>query len=267
MAGRQPRRDHQRRMSLGDHLAELRRRLFRSAVALVVAGIGGFAVSGFVLDALRSPITELGKAQGRTAMLNYTDVTSAFDLRMQIAFTVGVVASSPIWLYQLWAFVVPALERHERRYAISFVGAAVPLFVAGCVAGWLVLPHMVTLLTSFSPAGTSTILTARDYVNFVLKLMLAVGAAFVLPLLLVLLNAIGVISGRSILRSWRVAIIAIVGFTAIATPAADVMSMFGLAIPMVALFFIAAGYAVLHDRRQLKKLASGLPSPLPIGEV
>lgn len=251
-------------MSLGAHLTELRKRLFRSALALLIASLIGFTLSGWVLDRLRSPIATLAESQHRTAMLNFSDVTSAFDLRMQIAFTVGVAMSSPVWLYQLWAFVMPALDKREKRYAIGFVGSAVPLFLAGTAAGWSVLPHMVELLAGFSPAGTSTILTARSYADFVLKLMLAVGVAFVLPLFLVLLNAVGVLSARTIRRSWRIAILAIVGFTAIATPAADVMSMFLLAIPMVALYGAAAGYTALHDHTRAKRLEALEPVPLVI---
>jgi sec-independent protein translocase protein TatC len=236
-------------MSLGSHLIELRKRLFIAALAIVLGMVAGYIVSDFVLDALIRPISELAAEQGRDASLNFTDVSSAFDLRIQIAFTVGVVVSSPVWLYQLWAFVMPGLKKKEKRYAIGFVGAAVPLFLAGCAAGWFVLPHMVTLLTGFAPEGTTALLTARSYFDFVLKLVLAIGIAFVLPVFLVLLNFAGVLSAVAILKSWRIAILAITVFTAIATPAADVMSMFLLAIPMVLLYFTAAGIAYLHDRR------------------
>ena len=128
------------------------------------------------------------------ALLNFGEITAAFDLRLQLAFTVGVVLSSPVWLYQLWAFIVPALTRREKGYALGFVGAAVPLFAAGCAAGWLVLPHMISLLVGFAPSNSSSILNARSYVDFILRLMLIVGIAFVLPLLLVLLNVVGVMS-------------------------------------------------------------------------
>ncbi|MCS5733364.1 twin-arginine translocase subunit TatC [Herbiconiux daphne] len=236
-------------MSLGSHLIELRKRLFIAALAIVLGMVAGYIVSDYVLSALIRPISELAAEQGRDASLNFTDVSSAFDLRIQIAFTVGVVVSSPVWLYQLWAFVMPGLKKHEKRYAVGFVAAAVPLFLAGCAAGWFVLPHMVTLLTGFAPEGTTALLTARSYFDFVLKLVLAIGIAFVLPVFLVLLNFAGVLSAVAILKSWRIAILAITLFTAIATPAADVMSMFLLAIPMVLLYFTAAGIAWLHDRR------------------
>ncbi|MDO9397896.1 MAG: twin-arginine translocase subunit TatC, partial [Herbiconiux sp.] len=194
--------------------------------------------------------------QGREASLNFTDVSSAFDLRIQIAFTVGVVISAPVWLYQIFAFVMPGLKRNEKQYAIGFVCAAVPLFFSGTVAGWFVLPHMVVLLTGFAPEGTTALLTARAYYDFVLKLVLVIGVAFVLPVFLVILNFAGVLTAKAILKSWRIAILAITLFTAIATPAADVLSMFLLAIPMLLLYFGAAGIAYLHDRRKAKKQAA-----------
>jgi sec-independent protein translocase protein TatC len=241
-------------MSLGAHLVELRNRLFISALAIVLGMVVGFILSDFILSALTQPIADLAAQQGREASLNFTDVSSAFDLRIQIAFTVGVVLSSPVWLYQVFAFVLPGLKKKEKRYALGFVCAAVPLFLAGCVAGWFVLPHMVTLLTGFAPEGTTALLTARSYYDFVLKLVLAIGIAFVLPVFLVILNFAGVLSAVAILKSWRIAILAITLFTAIATPAADVMSMFLLAIPMLLLYFTAAGIAWLHDRRKRRAM-------------
>ncbi|MFB2582677.1 twin-arginine translocase subunit TatC [Herbiconiux sp. P15] len=250
-------------MSLGAHLIELRKRLTIAAIAIVAAAIGGFAISDFVLAAMIQPIAELAAEQNRDASLNFTDVSSAFDLRIQIALTVGIVVSSPVWLYQLWAFVMPGLKKSEKRYAIGFVAAAVPLFLAGCAAGWFVLPHMVELLTGFAPEGTTALLTARSYFDFVLKLVLVIGVAFVLPVFLVLLNFAGVLPAADILRSWRIAILAVTLFTAIATPAADVMSMFLLAIPMIGLYFLAAGIAALHDRRAAR-LASRLDLELAV---
>ncbi len=243
-------------MSLGAHLIELRKRLFIAALGLLVGMIAGFIISDFVLTALTQPIADIAAQQGREASLNFTDVSSAFDLRIQIAFTVGVVISSPVWLYQVFAFVMPGLKRNEKQYAIGFVAAAVPLFFAGCVAGWFVLPHMVVLLTGFAPEGTTALLTARAYYDFVLKLVLAIGIAFVLPVFLVILNFAGVLSAKTILKSWRIAILAITLFTAIATPAADVMSMFLLAIPMLALYFGAAGIAAINDRRRRRRQQS-----------
>ncbi len=241
-------------MSLGQHLLELRKRLFIAGIAVVLAAIVGWFLSDYILNALRNPILEVGQDQGRNATLNYQTVTSAFDLKLQISLYAGIIISSPVWLYQIFAFLVPGLTRKEKRYTFGFFFSAVPLFLAGCVAGWWVLPHIVELLTRFAGAQDSSLITAKDYFDFVLKLVLAVGVAFVLPAFLVLFNAMGILSGSSIIRSWRMAILAITVFTAIATPAADVMSMFLLAIPMVMLYLLAAGIALLNDKRRARKV-------------
>lgn len=241
------------RMSLGEHLRELRKRLFISAIAIVVTAVGGFIVAPYVIEQLRIPIQEI--AEARNAELVYTTVTGAFDLRLQIAVTIAIVAASPIWLYQVFAFLVPGLTTKEKKYTFGFFFSAVPLFFAGAASGWLVFPHMVILLSSFAGDDTATFLDAKPYYDFVIKLVLAVGIAFVLPVFLVLLNFVGVLSAKAILKSWRIAILVICIFTAIATPAADVVSMFLLAIPMVLLYFAAVGVATIHDRRAAKRAA------------
>ena len=241
------------RMSLGEHLRELRKRLFISAIAIVVTAVGGFNVAPYVIEQLRIPIQEI--AEARNAELVYTTVTGAFDLRLQIAVTIAIVAASPIWLYQVFAFLVPGLTTKEKKYTFGFFFSAVPLFFAGAASGWLVFPHMVILLSSFAGDDTATFLDAKPYYDFVIKLVLAVGIAFVLPVFLVLLNFVGVLSAKAILKSWRIAILVICIFTAIATPAADVVSMFLLAIPMVLLYFAAVGVATIHDRRAAKRAA------------
>ena len=248
-------------MSLGQHLLELRRRLLFSGVAVVLGMVVGYLVSGYVWDGLRAPV--LAVAERHDASINYTNITEAFDLKLQIAVTVGIVVSAPVWLYQVWAFIVPGLTKKERRYGFGFFFAAVPLFFAGCLAGWSVWPHIVELMLGFAPAQETTFLSARSYLDFVLKLVLVVGVAFVLPVFLVLLNFAGVLSAASILASWRIAILTIVLFTAVATPAADVFSMFLLAIPMVLLCLAAAAVAWIHDRRAARRneaLGAGLPA-------
>lgn len=243
-------------MSLGQHLLELRKRLFLAAAGILLGAIVGWLLSKPVWDALREPILAIVRAQNRNAQINYPDITSAFDLKLKISFYVGLVVSSPMWLYQIFAFLVPGLTRKEKQYTFGFFFTAVPLFLAGCAAGWYVLPHVVELMTSFAPPEDAAFINAKDYFDFVLKLIFAIGIAFVLPAFIVLLNFAGVISAQSIIKSWRVAILVIILFTAIATPAADVGSMFLLAVPMVVLYFAAYGIAVLHDRRAAKRAAA-----------
>ncbi len=255
------------RMTLGDHLLELRKRLYIAAAAILVGMVGGWFVADFLLDVLRGPIYTIAEAQNRVATLNYDGISSAFDLKLQIALTIGIVATSPIWLYQIWAFFMPGLTRREIKYTLGFFLSAIPLFLLGCWAGFTVFPHIVELMTSFAPSQDSAIITAKTYFDFVLKLVLVVGVAFVLPVFLVLLNFAGVISAKRILKSWRVAILLIVLFTAIATPAADILSMFMLAIPMVVLYFTAAGIAWLHDRRKAKRVKATLVDPNVASEL
>ncbi|TFC42026.1 twin-arginine translocase subunit TatC [Cryobacterium sp. TMT1-21] len=240
-------------MSLGQHLLELRKRLFWAAAGIAVGAVIGWFLSDFVWDSLREPIYAIVEAQNRNAQLNYPDITSAFDLKLKISFYVGLIVSSPVWLYQIFAFLTPGLTRKEKQYTFGFLFTAIPLFLAGCAAGWYVLPNVVGLMTSFAPKEDAALIVAQNYLDFVLKLMIAIGVAFVLPVFIVLLNLAGVISAASIIKSWRVAILVIVLFTAIATPAADVVSMFLLAIPMVVLYFAAYGIAFLHDRRAARR--------------
>jgi sec-independent protein translocase protein TatC len=240
-------------MSLGEHLLELRKRLGIIGLSIVLAAIGGWFLADPVWSALSDPIIEIARERNRDAEINYTTVTEAFDTKIAIAVVLGIVMAAPVWLYQVWAFFLPALMKRERRLALGFLSAAVPLFLAGVTAGWMVLPNIVVLLTSFAPEQSATLLTAKVYLDFALKLVLAIGVGFVLPVFLVVLNFVGVLEARSIIKGWRVAIIIIALFTAIATPAADVVSMVILAIPMVVLYFIAAGIATVHDRRAAKR--------------
>jgi sec-independent protein translocase protein TatC len=249
-------------MPIASHLSELRRRLFRSAAAILVGAVAGWFVSEPVWAFLSWPIHQFAEEHGRTAAINFDTITGAFDLRMQLAIQLGLILSAPVWLYQIFAFIVPGLTRREKRAGFGFVALSVPLFVAGAAAGVWVLPHIVELMAGFAPESSATLVTAGTYYDFVLKLILAVGIAFVLPAFLVLLNRLGVLQGRTILRGWRVAVIAICGFTAIATPAADVFSMLLLAAPMVCLYFGAAGASMLHDRRLERRRAKEFALPV-----
>jgi sec-independent protein translocase protein TatC len=241
-------------MSLGEHLVELRKRLFIAGGAIIVGAIVGFFFAPYVIDAIRVPIDEL--ALKRNATIMYTTVSGSFDLRIQISFMIGIVATSAIWLYQIFAFLVPGLTGKEKRYTFGFFFSAVPLFLAGATLGWVIFPHTVELLTSFSDPKDATSLDAKSYYDFVIKLVLAIGVAFVLPVFIVLLNFVGVLSAKAVLSGWRIALLVITIFTALATPAADPVTMILLAVPMALLYFAAAGVAWLHDRRAAKRAAA-----------
>lgn len=243
------------RMSLGEHLVELRRRLGVIGLSVVVAAVGGWFLADPVWWALSEPVLEIARERDRNAEINYTTVTEAFDTKVAIAVVLGIVMAAPVWLYQVWAYLMPALLKNEKKIALGFLSAAIPLFLAGVTLGWFILPNVVVLLTGFAPTETATLLTARVYLDFALKLVIAVGVGFVLPVFLVVLNVVGVLSAKAIIGGWRWAVILIALFTALATPAADVVSMFLLAIPMIFLYFVAWGIAWLNDRRVGKKTA------------
>ena len=252
-------------MSLGGHLRELRKRFFIAAAGLVVGMVIAFLISGWVIDLLAQPIVQIAKERDEQDIaLNFTTVASGFDLHMRIAFAIGLLISAPVWLWQIWAFIMPGLTRKEVRYTIGFLGAAIPLFMAGLYVGWLIMPHMVVLMANFVPndQGIAQFYDYATYYDFVFKLLLVIGVSFVTPVFLVALNLAGVMSGRDILKGWRVAIIVITVFAAMATPAADVTSMLLLGGILCVLYFAAVGLSMLFDRRKAKRdRAAGVLPP------
>jgi sec-independent protein translocase protein TatC len=241
-------------MSLAQHLLELRKRLFLSAGAIAAGTIGGWFLVDFVTSAMRQPLEAL--TGHRNAEIMYTTVSGAFDLRIQIAFTIGIVITSPFWLYQVLAFFVPGLTKREKRYFFGFFFAAIPLFLAGAYLGWIIFPRTVTVLTGFASPQDATNLDAKYYYDFVIKFILAVGVALVLPVFVVLLNFIGILSAKSIMKGWRMALLIITLFTALATPAADPFTMLLLAAPMMLLYVAAGGVAWMHDRSVARRVDS-----------
>lgn len=242
-------------MSLGEHLRELRKRLLISVVALIVAMIGAFFLTEPIIQLMTVPITEVAerRGDGDLVALMYQTITGPFDMRLRMAFAVGILISAPVWLWQIWAFLMPGLTKKEIRYTIGFAAAAIPLFFAGVYVGWLIMPHIVEIMASFTPEGAANMFEGKYYYDFIFKLLLVVGVAFVLPVFLVALNFAGVLSGRDILKGWRIAILAATVFAGVATPAADIVSMLMLAAILIVLYFAAAGLSLLIDRRRRKR--------------
>lgn len=254
-----PRRE--KRMSLGEHLVEFRKRLMYAALALVVGMVVAFFITDWVIALITEPLRVIAERDGDEAKveLMFSTVTGAFDLRLRMSFAIGILLSAPIWLWQVWAFIMPGLTRKEIKYTIAFVASAVPLFFAGCWLGLVVMPHIVELMAGFVPDGGASFFEASYYYDFVFKLLIVVGISFVLPVFLVALNVAGVMSGRAILKGWRVAILIAVIFSALATPAADVVSMLMLSGILTVLFFAAAGLSLIFDKRRAKRDAAILP--------
>jgi sec-independent protein translocase protein TatC len=227
------------KMPLKAHLVELRNRIFKSLLGLAVGMVGGFFLYYPVFDLLTKPIRDVNGVDGRMASITFTTVGQPFDQLVQVSVFIGVVISSPVWLYQLWAFIMPGLKKREKWTALGFIGAAVPLFIGGVGLALFVLPHAVQFFTSINPQGTANLITASDYLSFVIRLLLAFGLAMIIPVLLFGLNMMGLIKGRQILKSWRVTLFVICLVAAMAAPGSDAMTMVYLAAPLLLLFAIA----------------------------
>ncbi|ACQ80316.1 Sec-independent protein translocase, TatC subunit [Beutenbergia cavernae DSM 12333] len=241
-------------MALGAHLRELRRRFLLITAGLAVGMVVGWVLYPYVFDAIQAPIVAQAEA-GLDAQLNFVGVASAIDIKIKVSLFVGLVVSSPWWLYQVWAFIMPGLRSKEKRYAFGFVGAAVPLFLGGTFLAWSVLPNAVRLLTEFTPEGAANLIDASTYITFVMQFMIAFGLAFIMPLLMVLLTFIGIVRGQTWAKGWRWAVVGIFAFAAVATPTPDAISMILLALPICGLYGIALTVCLLHDRRRDRRLA------------
>ena len=241
-------------MPLLDHLRELRQRLFVSVVAIVVASIVAGLFYDQLLALLQNPFEDsvrpLAEEQDINAELTINTVSGPFTLLLKVSVVAGVVAASPIWLYQLWAFIVPGLHRNERRWSMVFGAVAGPLFITGVLIGYYVLPKGINILISFTPDEVSNLVELSGYLSFVLRMLLVFGVAFEIPLFVILLNLAGVVSGRQLGEHRPWIIIGTFIFAAIATPSTDPVSMLFLALPMTLLFFISEIIARLVDRRR-----------------
>jgi sec-independent protein translocase protein TatC len=242
------------RMPLADHLRELRTRLFISSVAVVIGCVVGWIVYEWLFSLLLDPyltvIDKLAEEKGLKAEPVLSGVSSAFLLQAKVSLVAGLVIASPVWLYELWAFIVPGLHRNERKWTLIFVAVAGPLFAAGVLLGYVVLPKGLSVLLGFTPESISNLTDVVSYLNFVLRILLVFGISFEIPLFVVMLNLAGVIKARQLAR-WRSWIVfGTFIFAAVATPSTDPITMVLLAVPMVLLFLASELIARFVDRRR-----------------
>ena len=242
------------KMPLLDHVREFRDRLIRSSIAVLLGSIGGWVFYQEIIRLLTLPFCDLGSTtapvNGKCGDLYVNGILGPFNLQVKIALLTGVIASAPVWIYQLWAFITPALHKKEKRVTITFVLIATPLFMTGAFLAYLILPHAVKVLLGFTPDNLGNLVRFDEYLDFVLRLILIFGLAFVLPLFLVALNLLGALSGRAILKPWRLAVFLCFLFTATFTPTPDPVTMTLLAIPLCLLYFLSGLVALLVDRRR-----------------
>ncbi|HEY7325075.1 MAG TPA: twin-arginine translocase subunit TatC [Streptosporangiaceae bacterium] len=262
----------QARMPLLEHLRELRNRVIKAAVALTAGSVIGWVVYPWVWNFIKAPYCKAQKVTPAASALAHSAgslgahcslyVTGPFDaliLRLQISIAAGVIISSPVWLYQLWAFIAPGLYKRERRWAYYFVGAALPLFAVGATIAYFAMTRGLQFLLHMIPADTTAIITINTYLSYAGAMLLIFGLAFEMPLMFVLLNMAGVLT-HARFRKWRRVIIFLVfAFAAVFTPSPDPLSMLLLAIPCVVLVEASEVFAWANDRRRAKAGSLAFP--------
>jgi sec-independent protein translocase protein TatC len=256
--GERPERTPDATMTLTEHLAELRQRIIRAALAVTVGMIGVLAfydqVLGFLLEpyerlCLRNPDFCPLTSEGGVPSLIITDPVEGLSTRIRIAMYGGLLLSLPVIMWQLWRFVVPALKSNEKRYAIPFIVSSVVLFLLGCVLAYLTLEKALEFLISWAGDDVEAFFQVSKYIRLVTLMAFAFGVGFQFPVLLVFLQLAGVLTPQQLLGAWRYAIVGIVVLAAVITPSGDPISLAALAGPMLVLYFIAIGIGLLVQRR------------------
>ncbi|MGY6020903.1 twin-arginine translocase subunit TatC [Streptomyces spinosirectus] len=267
---RKKEKDPEGRMPLADHLRELRNRLAKAMLAIVVVTALAAFFYNDIINFITKPVLDsvgcgqtfeqLAKAHVKNhqcAQITINGLLTPFTLALKVSLMAGVVLASPVWLYQLWAFVAPGLHRHERKYAYAFVCTGAPLFFAGAYFAYRVLPTTAKVLIGFTPKDVNNLLPLDDLLDLVTRMVLVFGLSFELPLLLIMLNLTGILTGKRMLGWWRGMIMAITVFAAIATPSTDPLTMLALAGPIWVLYFAAVVFSLLNDRRKRMRDAEG----------
>jgi sec-independent protein translocase protein TatC len=257
------------RMALSDHLRELRARLIRSALVVTVAFLVAIVFYDQLADLIRVPYDEaVRRLEGEVETnIVVNDVTGPLMLQLKLCGVVAIVGSSPYWLYQIWAFILPGLHPSERKWSRIFAALAGPLFFAGVATAYFILPKAIEVLIGFTPADATNLVDFGRFFSFISRMLLVFGIAFEIPLFVIMLNLAGVVSGKALGRYRPWIVIGTFVFAAVATPSTDPFSMLFLAIPMLLLFLVAEVIARLVDRRRgrndtLSQLSDDEVSPL-----
>jgi sec-independent protein translocase protein TatC len=240
------------RMSLGDHFRELRARVMRSTLYLIVGTIIALFFYEFLFNLVLEPYNEartlLGQSTQTEAVI--TGVGTPLMLQLKICGIAALVGTSPLWLSEIWGFIVPGLHTNERRWTRIFAVTAGPLFIAGVALGYYVLPKGIAALIGFTPDGVTQLTEFSNFFSFITRMLLVFGIAFEIPLFVVMLNMAGVVSGKALARYRAWIVVGTFVFAAVATPSTDPYSMLMLAIPMLVLVLASEVISRLLDRRR-----------------
>ncbi|MBF6048658.1 twin-arginine translocase subunit TatC [Streptomyces sp. NRRL B-1677] len=246
-------------MPLAEHLRELRNRLAKAVLAIIVVAIVAAFYQKQLTDFLSSPVPkcpgrDLAQSHGgNCAIVVFNSLSSPFTTIVKICLLAGVTVSSPIWLYQLWAFLAPGLHKSEKKYTVAFVATAAPLFVAGAWLAYEIMPMSMRVLLQITPDSAANTLNLDDILDFTVRMILVFGLAFELPLLLVMMNIAGMVTGKTMVKWWRGVVMGTFVFGAVATPSTDPFGMCILAVPIIILYFGAVGFSMLNDKRRERR--------------
>jgi sec-independent protein translocase protein TatC len=258
------------RMPLIEHIRELRSRVIRATIAALAGVIAGWFIEPAAWNVIRGPFCHIPvkyinstnhSTHSTKESCHNLIVTSIFDplfIHLKLAIAVGLIISSPLWLYQFWAFVAPGLHRRERRWTYCFAGSAVPLFALGGLLAYFAMSKGLRFLLRLLPVDVTAFITVDSYLSYALAMMLIFGLAFELPLVMALLNVAGVLTHKRFAKWRRGIIFGVVVFAAVATPSPDPISMLLLAVPCVLLVELAEAFAWANDRRRARR---GMPYP------
>ncbi|MFC0041109.1 twin-arginine translocase subunit TatC [Actinomadura rayongensis] len=244
--------DPEGRMPLMEHLRELRNRLVKAILALAAGAVVAWLFFDPIWDFVKEPYT---KVPAEHCINRHCDLVvhgpfDGFFIHLKVALMVGAVLSSPVWLYQLWAFVAPGLYRRERRWTYTFMAAAIPLFLVGAGLAYVTMDKGLRLLVGLAPGDTLVLIGIQDYLSYAQAMLLIFGLTFELPLFVVILNLAGVLRFRTLMRTQRFTIFGLFVFAAVATPSADPFTMLALALPTVLLYEVAVLLTYFNDRRR-----------------
>jgi sec-independent protein translocase protein TatC len=247
-------------MALIDHFRELRARLLRSLVVLLVCITVAFFFYHQLIDLVVGPYNHavklLGGKKKAHSEIVLSGIASGLMLQLKLCATAGVVVSAPYWLYQIWAFILPGLHANERKWTRVFVGVAGPLFFLGVAVGYYIMPRGLQFLISMNtPGGFQNLNDFDHFYGFIIRTLLIFGVSFEIPLFVVLLNLVGVVSGASLAKHRAWIIVGTFIFAAVATPSTDPFSMTLLAVPMTVLFLMSEIIARVLDRRKSRRAA------------
>ena len=235
------------RMSLYDHLAELRHRVVISTLGVAAGGVVGFLLYNRVLAFLQDPYCDLKRTKGLSGTCNFviTDPLEGVTTRFKVSAYIGLALALPVVLWQLWRFITPGLHPKEKKYAIPFIVSSVLLFGLGAFIAVLTFPNALDFLISVSGDEVETLFGPAKYISLYTLIMLAFGVAFEFPVVLVFLQLAGVLTSRKLLRAWRFAIVGIFVAAAVITPSQDPYSLAGMALPMTSFYFLSIGIGKL----------------------